>query len=104
MKRSHRKTRAIVFGFLTVASFCAIFIFAPLGGFTIWLSLGATLYFGFMTVWSLIPVTEAQPAKKRRFDPKEEERREYIRFHTRMLINLFLFAILFVVILLWFVL
>ena len=103
MKRSHGKTRAIISGFLTVASFCAIFIFAPLGGFTIWLSVGATLYFGFMTVWSLIPPPAAPPRKKR-FDPKEEERREYIRFHTRMLINLFLVAILFVVILLGFVL
>jgi glucan phosphoethanolaminetransferase (alkaline phosphatase superfamily) len=103
MKKIPGKTRSFVFGFLTFGSFCAIFIFAPLGAFTIWVSIGSTLYFAFMTVWSLVPPPAKQFTKKR-FDPKEEERKAYIRFHTRMLINLFLAAILLVVVILWFAL
>jgi hypothetical protein len=103
MSVSHKKTWPLFFGLLTIVSFCAIFILAALGNFTIWVSIGATVYFAFMTVWSLLPAPRKQFTRKR-FDPKEEERREYIRFHTRLLINIFLAAILLVVVILWFAL
>ena len=88
---------------LSVIAFSACFILARLGSFTIWITVGATVYFLFLTIYSLVP----PPGKtfiKRKHDPKEAEMKEYIRFHLRMLISLFLGATLLVLIFLWIVL
>jgi hypothetical protein len=97
------KNKAGLFGLLAVASFCGIFFLAPLGGFTVWLTLGATVYFTFMTIYSLVH-RNVRPAVRPRFDPGEDEMKAYIKKHTTILIGIFLGALFFVMIFLFFVL
>lgn len=95
--------KALIFGVLSVIAFSACFILVPLGTFTIWITVGATVYFLFLTIYSLIPPRKKAFIKKK-LHPSEEEMRQYIRFHLRMLVSLFLGATLLVLIILWFVL
>jgi hypothetical protein len=95
------KRSAIFFGVLTLISFCAIFFLVPLGTFTIWISVGATIYFLFMMIWFLIPPPKKQFTRKK-FNPQDEEIRAHIAFHTPILISMFLGAILLVLVILFF--
>jgi uncharacterized membrane protein YdfJ with MMPL/SSD domain len=98
------KRKAVLFGTLTVLAFSACIIFAPLGSFTIWITLGATVYFLFMAIYSLIPHGPEKQFVKKRYDPKAAEMKAYIERHTRILVGIFLGTLFFVLIFLWFVL
>ena len=95
-----RKRNALVFAMLTVLSFCAIFFLAALGTFTIWISTGATAYFLFMAIWSLIPFHRKRITRKK-LNPRQVADQAYIKFHLWMLLNLFLAAILLLIVF-WF--
>jgi hypothetical protein len=92
---------AIFFGALALISFCAIFFLVPLGNFTIWISVGLTLYFLFMMVWCLIAPPKKRFTRKK-FNPQDEAIRAHIAFHTPILISMFLGAILLVLVILFF--
>lgn len=95
--------RAWFYGGLALVSFCSCFGLAPLGSFFIWISVGMTLFFGFMSIYSGILSSEKKPLrKKRKPDPKEEELKAYIRFHIPILISVLLGGLLIVVIFLVF--
>lgn len=96
------KRSAIFFGALALISFGAIFFFVPLGYFTIWMSVGATVYFLFMMIWSLIPPPKKQYTKMR-LSPQEQATKAHIAFHMPILISMFLGALLVVVVILFFV-
>lgn len=95
------KRNALLFAVLTVLCFSACIILAPLGSFMVWIFSGATLFCLFMAIYSLIPPPKPQFTKKR-IDPKQEEMKAYIRYHTQILISLFLGGILLVVMILFF--
>ena len=95
------KTPSIFFAVLTVLCFSACFILAPLGSFVIWIFGGACLFFLFKAIYSLIPPPKPQFTKKK-FDPREEEMKAYIKYHTQILISLFLGGVLLVVVILFF--
>src|SRR5688572_20091909 len=98
-----KSNKAALFALLTVVSFCSIFFFAPVGGFTVWITVGCTIYFLFLSIYSLVHAP-AKPYTRPRHDPKEDEMKSYIRRHMRILLGMFLGALIFVLIFLWFVL
>ena len=95
------KQKSLFFALLTIVCFCACFIFSPLGGFMVWIFTGATLYFLFMAIYSLVPVAKHQHMRKR-INPKDEEAKAYIRYHTQILVSIFLGGVLLVVVILFF--
>ena len=96
------KTSAVFFGVLTLVSFCGIFFLVPLGSFTIWISVGATIYFLFMMIWSLVPPPRKQFTKKK-ISPQEAATKAHIAYHMPILISVFLGAVLLVLLILFFV-
>jgi hypothetical protein len=86
------RKRSVLFAVLSAISFFACFIFAPLGGFIVWIFGGAFVYFLFMTVYSLIPA-KRQQFIRRRLDPRQAETKAYIASHKPILISVFVAAI-----------
>ena len=101
---TRERRKAGFYAALASLTFCGIFFLVPLGSFTIWITVGATLYFLFMTIYTLVPY--APPASRktgRRVDPKEEEMRAYIRRHLSILATLFAISVFLVLMFLWLV-
>ena len=88
---------------LSLVSFSACFILVPLGAFTLWMTVGATVYFTFLTIYHLIPPQKKAFIKKK-VNTKDAAMKEYVKFHLSMLLSLFLGATLLVMIILWFAL
>jgi hypothetical protein len=86
------KKRSFLFAALSVISFFACFILAPLGGFMVWIFGGAFVYFLFMAIYSLVPPKRQQFIKKR-FDPRQEETKAYIASHKPILVTVFVAGI-----------
>lgn len=93
------KRKPFLFGFLMMICFFACFLFAPLGSFMVWIFGGATVYFLFMSVYSMIP-SERRRSVGRRLDPRQAETRAYIATHIPILISMFLGGLLFVIVML----
>lgn len=91
-----------LFAFLTVLCFGGCFVLLPLGTFTIWITAGGTVYFLFLTVYSLLSKPPNHKFRRKRADPNADEKKAYIQFHLRILLIMFLLAALFVIALLWF--
>lgn len=93
------KRRAFLFAVLTIVCFFASFIFAPLGSFMVWIFGGATLYFLFMSIYTLIPQQQKQFAQ-RRFDPRQAETKAYIASQKPILLSVFLAGLLLLIVIL----
>lgn len=100
------KRRGKWFAALTFIFLGSCFIFAPLGGFFIWISIGSTVYCAFFSIYNFVIANSAQTAvphgtraaKQRKETEKERELREYIRRHLTILISMMLGALLLVII------
>ena len=94
------------FAVLTFIFLCSCFILVPLGGFFIWISIGATVYCAFYSIYNFVIADSAPKSihqrqgteKKRKETEKERELREYIRRHLTILISMMLGALLLVII------
>ena len=87
--------RATFFALLAVLNLFTCFILAPLGSFTGWIFGGIAVYSLFLAVYSLLP--RQRKFGRTRHDPRQEEMKTYIAFHTSVLLGLFgitLFAVL----------
>lgn len=93
--------KAVFFAAMAIVSVFACFILAPLGDFVGWIFGGFAGYFLFLSIYSLIPRTRFT---RKRYDPRQEEMKTYIAFHTRILGTVFLAAILIAAVILSFVL
>jgi hypothetical protein len=91
---------AAFFALLAVLSVFACFILAPLGRFTGWIFGGIAVYSLFLAVYALIPRQRKQFGKPRH-DPRQEEMKTYIAFHTSVLVGLFGFTFLVILVLLF---
>lgn len=101
------KKRSLLFVILAFVSFCACFIFAPLGSFMVWIFGGAFVYLLFMSIYSLIPektqhyvshrfdprYTATRQSGGRRMDPQQAETKEYIKKHMTILVTIFVAGI-----------
>jgi glucan phosphoethanolaminetransferase (alkaline phosphatase superfamily) len=88
--------RATFFALLAVLSLFTCFILAPLGSFIRWIFGGIAVYSLFLAVYSLLP-RQRKEFGRTRHDPRQEEMKTYIAFHTSVLLGLFgitLFAVL----------
>jgi Ca2+/Na+ antiporter len=95
------KRRAIVFAILVFFFFCSIFILAPLGSFFVWISVGATLYCAFYSIYNLVLKSNhsvAKPKTAKKSSPDERSIQEHVRYHLPYLISMFLAALLLVLV------
>jgi len=101
------KKRSLAFATLAFVSFCACFIFAPLGSFMVWIFGGAFVYLSFMSIYSLIPektqhyvshrfdprYTATRQYGRQRVNPQQAETRQYIKRHMTILVTAFVAGI-----------
>jgi glucan phosphoethanolaminetransferase (alkaline phosphatase superfamily) len=87
---------------LAVVFFVSCFIRVPLGNFFVWVSIGATAYFVFLTIYFMVMASKAKyPFAKKKLTKQEVETREYIRSQLPILISILLGGVLIAVVV-WF--
>jgi hypothetical protein len=99
---TYPKKRPVFFAILSTVCFSACFIFGSLGSFSGWIFGGATLFFGFMTVFDLIPPSKKVIRKKK--DVRTTGDKAYIEYHLTMVISLLLGGLLLALIIVFFAL
>lgn len=83
------------FALLAIVFFITCFVPLPLGNFFILISIGATLYFVFLTIYYLVLAEKAKyPFRKKKLTSQDIETREYVKAHLPIAISILLGGLL----------
>ena len=90
------------------ASFALVFLLCtfiptPLGSLFTWITVGAAVYFAFLSVYNLVLSSMAKyPYRKRKPTQQDLENREHIQFHLPIVIAILLGGLLLAVVIIFF--